>query len=163
MAASRQTWAFCRDGALPFSSFFRVISVKFGYSLPFRAIWGCAGLSVVLGLLCLIATAAANALFSLLIIGSNVAYIVPIFCRVVWGNGIFVAGPFYTGRASKPIAYLAVIFLIFGVVSIESGPRLCLSLTTIMARFSPCSQTVVLLQMVWVPSPQCTTAADLYV
>ena len=116
VASSRQTWAFCRDGALPFSAFFRKITVKVGYSLPFRAIWGCVGLAIVLGLLCLIATAAANALFSLLIIGNNVAYLVPVFCRVVWGGKNFTPGPFYTGKLSKPIAWFAVVFLIFGVL-----------------------------------------------
>ena len=34
VAASRQTWAFSRDGALPFSSFFRPISQKFVYPAP---------------------------------------------------------------------------------------------------------------------------------
>ncbi|MCJ1303207.1 GABA-specific high-affinity permease [Hypocenomyce scalaris] len=116
VACSRQSWAFSRDGALPFSSFFRVISVKFGFRLPFRAIWGVVGLAGALGLLCLIAAAASNALFSLLIIGNNVAYIIPVFCRAMWGDKNFVPGAFYTGRASKPIAWFAVVFLIFGVL-----------------------------------------------
>ncbi len=85
VACSRQSWTFCRDGALPFSSYFRVVTMKLGYLLPFRAICGSVGLSAILGLLCLIGPAAANALFSLLIIGNNVAYIVPILCRAVWG------------------------------------------------------------------------------
>lgn len=68
VAASRQTWAFSRDGALPFSSFFRPISQRFGY-IPLRAIWGCVFLAAVLGLLSLIAPAAAQALFSLSIAG----------------------------------------------------------------------------------------------
>jgi len=116
VACSRQSWAFCRDGALPFSSFFRVISVKFGYRLPFRTIWGVVGLSAVLGLLCLIATAAANALFSLLIMGNNVSYLIPIFSRAMWGDDKLVPGAFYTGRASKPIAWFAILFLLFGAI-----------------------------------------------
>lgn len=68
VAASRQTWAFSRDGALPFSSFFRPISQRFGY-IPLRAIWGCVFLAAVLGLLSLIAPAAAQALFSLAVAG----------------------------------------------------------------------------------------------
>lgn len=47
VASSRQTWAFSRDGALPFSTFFRKISVKFGY-IPLRAVWGCGFLAAVL-------------------------------------------------------------------------------------------------------------------
>jgi amino acid transporter len=116
VAASRQTWAFSRDGALPFSSFFRPISKRMGY-IPLRTVWGCVFLAAVLGLLCLIAPAAAAALFSLAVAGNNLAWGLPIFCRVVWGQNKFVPGPFYTGdRFSKPIAWVAIIFLIFGII-----------------------------------------------
>jgi amino acid transporter len=116
VACSRQSWAFCRDGALPFSSFFRVVDVHFGWRVPTRTIRGSVLLAAVMGLLCLIATAAANALFSLLIIGNNMAYIVPILCRAVWGRDKFVPGRFYTGKASLPIAWFAIFFLLFGLV-----------------------------------------------
>jgi amino acid transporter len=115
VAASRQSWAFSRDGALPFSTFFRPISKKLGY-IPFRAVWGCVFLALVLGLLCLIAPAAASALFSLAVAGNNVAWGTPIFCRLVWGGDKFKPGPFYTGKLSKPIGWVAIVFLIFGIV-----------------------------------------------
>ena len=115
VAASRQTWAFSRDGALPFSNFFRPISQRFGY-IPLRAIWGCVFLAAVLGLLCLIAPAAAQALFSLSIAGNDVAWGVPIFARIVWGQRKFKPGPFYTGdRFSVLIAWAAIAFLVFGI------------------------------------------------
>jgi amino acid transporter len=115
VAASRQAWAFSRDGALPFSSFFRPISKKFGY-IPFRVIWGCVFLALVLGLLCLIAPAAASALFSLAVAGNNLAWGTPILCRLIWGQHKFVPGPFYTGdRFSVPIAWTAIVFLVFGI------------------------------------------------
>ena len=115
VAASRQAWAFSRDGALPFSRFFRPISQRFGY-IPLRTIWGCVFLAAILGLLCLIAPAAAQALFSLAVAGNNLAWGVPIFARVVWGQKKFKPGPFYTGdRFSIPIAWSAIIFLIFGI------------------------------------------------
>ncbi|KAL9078174.1 MAG: hypothetical protein Q9157_002897 [Trypethelium eluteriae] len=115
VAASRQSWAFSRDGALPFSTFFRPISKTFGY-IPLRAVWGCVFLAAILGLLCLIATAAAQALFSLAVAGNNLAWGVPIFCRVVWGQEKFKPGPFYTGKLSVPIAWTAIVFLVFGIV-----------------------------------------------
>ncbi|KAK5738443.1 GABA-specific high-affinity permease [Elasticomyces elasticus] len=115
VAASRQTWAFSRDGALPFSGYFRKINTKLGH-IPFRAIWGCVGLGAVLGLLSLIAPAAAQALFSLAVAGNNVAWGTPIFCRLVWGQHKFKPGPFYTGRFSIPLGWTAVVFLIFGVI-----------------------------------------------
>ncbi|KAI9842676.1 MAG: GABA-specific high-affinity permease [Sclerophora amabilis] len=116
VAASRQSWAFSRDGALPFSSFFRPISKTFGF-IPLRTIWGCVGLALVLGLLTLIAPAAASALFSLAIAGNNVAWGTPIFCRVMWGQAKFKPGPFYTGkRLSTPIAWIAVVYLVFATI-----------------------------------------------
>ncbi len=125
VAASRQTWAFSRDGALPFSSFFRKISQRMGY-IPFRCVWGCVLLAAVLGLLCLIAPAAAAALFSLAVAGNNLAWGLPIFCRVVWGQHKFVPGPFYTGdKASPIIAWTAITFLTFGIILAmfpSSGP-----------------------------------------
>jgi amino acid transporter len=116
VAVSRQSWAFSRDGALPFSSFFRPISVRFGY-IPLRTIWGCVFLAVILGLLCLIAPAAAQALFSLAVAGNNLAWGTPILCRIIWGQKKFKPGPFYTGdRFSTPIAWAAIIFLVFGIL-----------------------------------------------
>ncbi|MDI1487743.1 MAG: GABA-specific high-affinity permease [Ramalina farinacea] len=116
VAASRQTWAFSRDGALPFSSFFRPISQRFGY-IPLRAVWGCVLFTAVLGLLSLIAEAAAQALFSLAVAGNNLAWGIPIFARLVWGEKKFKPGPFYTGdRFSRPIAWTAIVFLVFGIV-----------------------------------------------
>ena len=116
VAASRQAWAFSRDGALPFSKFFRPISQTFGY-IPLRTVWGVVFLTAVLGLLSLIAPAAAQALFSLAVAGNNFAWIIPIMSRVVWGQKKFKPGPFYTGdRMSVPIAWAAIIFLVFGIL-----------------------------------------------
>lgn len=66
--------------------------------------------------MCLIASAAASALFSLAVAGNNLAWGLPIFARVVWGNSRFTPGAFYTGAFSKPIAWFSVIFLTFGIV-----------------------------------------------
>lgn len=115
VAASRQSWAFSRDGALPFSGYFRHISKTFGY-IPLRTTIGCAFLAAILGLLCLIAPAAASALFSLAVAGNNVAWGLPIFARIVWGQKKFVPGPFYTGRFSVPLGWLAIMFLCFGIM-----------------------------------------------
>ncbi|RMZ77174.1 hypothetical protein DV737_g4509, partial [Chaetothyriales sp. CBS 132003] len=115
VAASRQSWAFSRDGALPFSKFFRPISKTFGY-IPLRTTIGCAILAALLGLLCLIASAAASALFSLAVAGNNLAWGVPIFSRLVWGQDKFTPGPFYTGRFSNILGWTAIVFLVFGII-----------------------------------------------
>lgn len=78
--------------------------------------WGAVFVAIVLGLLCLIAPAAASALFSLAVAGNNLAWGVPILARAVWGRDKFTPGPFYTGRFSLPIAWAAIAFLTFGIV-----------------------------------------------
>lgn len=114
VAASRQAWAFSRDGALPFSRFFRHVSKRIQYQ-PVRMICGLVVVSIMLGLLCLINSAAANALFSLFVASNYLSWGTPIFCRLVWGEHRFTPGEFYTGRLSRPIAWVAVVYLIFGV------------------------------------------------
>lgn len=83
-----------------------------------RTIWGVAFVTIVIGLLTLIDSAAANALFSLAVAGNDLAWGVPIFCRLMWGDktGRFRPGEFYTGIFSKPIAITAVLYLLFAIV-----------------------------------------------
>ncbi|PYH72794.1 putative GABA permease (Uga4) [Aspergillus vadensis CBS 113365] len=114
-AASRQAWAFSRDGALPFSNYFRHVSRRIRYQ-PVRAICGLVAVSIVFGLLCLINSVAANALFSLFVASNYVAWATPILCRLIWGNERFTPGEFYTGFMSRPIAIIAVLWLAFGLM-----------------------------------------------
>ncbi|KAL4761301.1 putative GABA permease [Aspergillus foveolatus] len=115
VAASRQSWAFSRDGALPFSSFFRHVSKRIRYQ-PVRMVWGVVAAAITIGLLCLINAAASNALFSLAVAGNDLAWLMPILCRLVWGEERFHPGVFYTGRLSKPIAVTAVVYLSFAIL-----------------------------------------------
>ncbi|KAL7940184.1 amino acid transporter [Trichoderma barbatum] len=115
VAASRQTWAFSRDGALPFSSFLRQISKTFGYQ-PLRTVWATCITAIIIGMLSLINNAAANALFSLAAAGNNVAWAIPILCRILWGREKFRPGPFYTGRFSVAIAIAALVYLTFATI-----------------------------------------------
>ncbi|OAX79992.1 hypothetical protein ACJ72_05681 [Emergomyces africanus] len=117
VAASRQSWAFARDGAIPFSSFFRTLETRVRFRFqPIRTVWGCAFSAIMLGLICLIHPTAANALFSLGSSGNALAWAIPILCRIAWGQHKFKPGPFYTGRYfSKPIAMVALLYLTFEI------------------------------------------------
>ncbi|PWY75471.1 amino acid transporter [Aspergillus heteromorphus CBS 117.55] len=115
VAASRQAWAFSRDGALPFSRYFRHVSRRVRYQ-PVRAICGLVVVCIIFGLLCLINSVAANALFSLFVASNYVAWGTPILCRLIWGKERFRPGEFYTGFMSRPIAVVAVLWLAFGLV-----------------------------------------------
>ncbi|SPB48914.1 unnamed protein product [Aspergillus niger] len=112
---SRQSWAFSRDGALPFSNFFRHVSKRVRYQ-PVRMVCFVVLISVILGLLCLIDEAASSALFSLAVAGNDLAWMVPILSRLVWGKERFHPGEFYTGWFSKPIAITAVVYLAYVIV-----------------------------------------------
>ncbi|KAJ5512781.1 hypothetical protein N7463_002333, partial [Penicillium fimorum] len=126
LAASRQSWAFSRDNALPLSSFFRKVSQrKFMRYQPVRMVCGVAIAAVLIGLLCLIDEAASNALFSLAVAGNDLAWLTPILARLIWGGDRFIPGEFYTGKyLSKPIGWVAVIYMVFVIVlsMIPSGP-----------------------------------------
>ncbi|PLB40453.1 putative GABA permease (Uga4) [Aspergillus candidus] len=113
-AMSRQAWAFARDGALPFSGYFRHVSRRVRFQ-PVRAIVGLVAVCIVFGLLCLINSVAAQALFSLFVASNYVAWGTPILCRLVW-NRRFQPGEFSTGRLSRPIAVVAVAWLAFGLL-----------------------------------------------
>ncbi|KAE8155055.1 amino acid/polyamine transporter I [Aspergillus avenaceus] len=115
VAASRQVWAFSRDGALPFSSYLRHVSKRVRYQ-PVRAIVGLVAVCIIFGLLCLINSVAANALFSLFVASNYVAWGTPILCRIIWGKTRFHPGEFYTGILSRPIAIVAVTWLVFGLI-----------------------------------------------
>lgn len=79
--------------------------------------WASCIVAVILGLLSLINNAAANALFSLAAAGNNVAWAIPILCRILWGQEKFRPGPFYTGkRLSVVIAVVALIYLAFATI-----------------------------------------------
>ncbi|RAL10070.1 putative GABA permease [Aspergillus homomorphus CBS 101889] len=122
VAASRQSWAFSRDGALPLSSFFRHVSKRIRFQ-PIRMVSAVVVIAVLLGLLCLIDNAAASALFSLAVAGNDLAWMVPILARLGWGRDRFHPGEFYTGRLSTPIAVTAIVYLAFAFVLSMSPPR----------------------------------------
>ncbi|KAL6238447.1 hypothetical protein BDW75DRAFT_201366 [Aspergillus navahoensis] len=116
VAASRQVFAFSRDHALPFSPVLRKITSLNGSPQPINAIIFLGGICVIFGLLALINSVAANALFSLFVASNYVAWGTPILCRLIWSKR-FVPGEFYTGpRISGIVAGIAVAWLGFGLV-----------------------------------------------
>ncbi|KAL1700553.1 amino acid permease-domain-containing protein [Schizophyllum commune] len=108
LAASRQTFAFSRDGALPFSNWLYRMNDFTG--TPVNTVWFVAFLSLLLGLLAFAGDQAINAVFSLSVIALYIAYIIPIVARFT-GDNDFKPGPFSLGRWSFPISFLAVAFM----------------------------------------------------
>ncbi|GAA89867.1 GABA permease [Aspergillus luchuensis IFO 4308] len=113
VAASRQSWAFSRDGALPFSSFFRHVSKRVRYQ-PVRMVCFVVLVSVILGLLCLIDEAASSALFSLAVAGNDLAWMVPILSRLVWAQDmnytIVINGSLWLGAMVYYVVYARKVY-----------------------------------------------------
>jgi len=80
---------------------------------PVNTVWYSATGAATLGLLAFAGPSATNALFSLSVVGNNIAYSIPIAARFIHSRDTFVPGPFYTGRWSFPNAVISVIFMAF--------------------------------------------------
>ncbi|KAG2050419.1 amino acid transporter [Suillus hirtellus] len=113
LVGSRQTFAFARDGALPFSQYLYQIN---GYTrTPVNTVWFDATLALAIGLLAFAGTQAIDAVFTIAVTASYVSYITPIATRFVFKND-FKPGPFHLGRLSFPIATIAVSWMIFMII-----------------------------------------------
>ncbi|KAF8961614.1 amino acid/polyamine transporter I [Flammula alnicola] len=110
LAASRQTFAFSRDKALPFSGWlYRMNSYT---ETPVNTVWFDAILAIALGLLVFAGNQAINAVFALSVTGLYYAYSVPIAVRFI-GDNDFKPGPFNLGIFSLPVGVIAVLFMGF--------------------------------------------------
>ncbi|EGN92829.1 hypothetical protein SERLA73DRAFT_127192 [Serpula lacrymans var. lacrymans S7.3] len=109
-ASSRQTWAFARDGALPFSSYLYRINPYTG--TPVHCVWFSAFCAFLLCLLAFAGTAAIGAVFTLGVVSQYIAYSIPITARVLYGKQ-FKPGRFNLGAYSRPVAIIAVVWMTF--------------------------------------------------
>lgn len=116
-AMSRQIWAFSRDNGLPFSFWIRRVNQKL--SVPINAVWTGGCTAIVVGLLCLIGTTAAEALFSLSVAGNYFSWTTPVLLSITTGKSKFRPGPFYLGKFwSAIINWFAVAFAAFVITMV---------------------------------------------
>ncbi|ODQ57851.1 hypothetical protein WICANDRAFT_85051 [Wickerhamomyces anomalus NRRL Y-366-8] len=117
-AISRQVWAFARDDGLPFSGFIKVVNKRL--QVPIRSIIFSSIVALILGLLCLIGTTAANALFSLSIMGNYMSWVAPQILRFCCPKSAnFEPGKFYLGKIWSPIVnWISIIFQLFIIVMV---------------------------------------------
>jgi amino acid transporter len=108
-ANSRMSYAFSRDNALPGSAIWSKVNPRTG--TPTNSIWFCVFWSIVLASPVLFNTTAYLAVTSIAVIGLYIAYVVPVFLRLV--NPEFAVGPWNLGRWSKPIGWTAVAWVAF--------------------------------------------------
>lgn len=113
LAASRQTFAFARDGALPLSSILYRINSFTG--TPVNTVWFVVVMAALLGLLAFAGAGAIDAIFTMSITALYVAYAIPIFSRFAFDNN-FKPGPFNLGFFSLPIGITAIAFMAFMII-----------------------------------------------
>jgi amino acid transporter len=110
-AASREMFAFSRDGGFPFSTHLQVLSK---WKVPVRCVVACGFISVIIGLLMLANFTAISAVFNIAIIAMYCGYIAPIVSRLVWRD--LTPGVFYLGRFSIINSIIAVLWMVFIIV-----------------------------------------------
>ncbi|MFF2650190.1 amino acid permease [Streptomyces sp. NPDC058045] len=112
-AASRMVFAFSRDNALPGSSLWRRVSSR--TQTPVPAVWLSVGVACVLALPSLYSATAYGAVTAINVIGITPAYAIPVFLRLRAGDR-FQKGPWHLGRWSRPVGWIAVVWVAFVTV-----------------------------------------------
>ncbi|MEV6551028.1 amino acid permease [Streptomyces sp. NPDC051597] len=109
---TRQIFAFSRDGAMPGSRWWHSVSLR--TRTPVKAVWLAAACSLVLIIPGWWSHTAFTAIVSVNVVGLYLAYGVPIFLRLRLDD--FQPGPWNLGRWGKPVAAVAVAWIVLSSV-----------------------------------------------
>jgi amino acid transporter len=109
-ANSRMIYAFARDGAVPGSRIWHRINKR--TRTPTNSVWLAVVCAFVLTVPALFNTTAYVAVTSIAAVGLYVAYVIPVFLRVLKGDR-FDRGPWHLGRWGRPIGIVATIWVVF--------------------------------------------------
>ncbi|KAL0917773.1 hypothetical protein M5K25_012860 [Dendrobium thyrsiflorum] len=110
-SAARVVYALSRDQGVPFSSLWRKIHPK--HKVPSNAVWLCAAICILIGLPILKVNVVFTAITSICTVGWVGGYSIPIFARMIMAEKNFNPGPFYLGRASRPICLVAFLWICY--------------------------------------------------
>ncbi|MDQ0994240.1 amino acid permease [Streptomyces sp. V3I7] len=107
-AASRMVFAFSRDNALPGSALWRRVSAR--TRTPVAAVWLSVVVAGLLALPSLYSATAYGAVTAINVIGITPAYAIPVLLRLRAGSR-FRPGPWSLGRWSRPVGWIAVVWV----------------------------------------------------
>lgn len=107
-ANSRMIYAFSRDGAIPGSRIWHRLNRR---RIPVNAVLLAGGAAFVLGIPVLWNTVAFLAIVSVSVVAIYIAYVLPTFTRLLSKD--FKPGPWNLGRWSKPVGWIAVVWVAF--------------------------------------------------
>ncbi|MGW1890033.1 amino acid permease [Streptomyces sp. NPDC002004] len=111
---ARQIFAFSRDGAMPGSRWWHTVSSR--TRTPVNAVWLAAACSVLLVVPGWWSHTAFTAIVSVNVVGLYLAYAVPVFLRLRLSDAEFERGPWHLGRWSKPVAAVAVVWIVLSSI-----------------------------------------------
>ncbi|HET6503425.1 MAG TPA: amino acid permease [Amycolatopsis sp.] len=108
-ANSRMIYAFARDGAIPGSKLWHSINKR--TRTPTNSVWFAAVGAFILAVPYLWSATAYAAVTSIATVGLYVAYVIPVFLRVLKGAA-FQKGPWHLGRWGRPIGIIATVWVV---------------------------------------------------
>ena len=114
-AASRATWSFARDKAIPLQSFWSKVNHNLG-DVPLNAYLLSLVVQLLLALIFLGSTAAFNAFVGVAVICLGASYAMPIAISVANGRKDIKDAPFSLGRWGYALNVFAVLWMAFEIV-----------------------------------------------
>lgn len=114
-AASRATWAFARDKAIPFHVHFAKISSHIS-DVPVNALFLSTGIQVLLGLIYLGSSTAFNAFVGVAVMCLGASYAMPVAISLANGRKDVRDAPFSLGKAGHVVNGIAVLWIMFAMV-----------------------------------------------
>ncbi|KAI9471838.1 MAG: amino acid permease-domain-containing protein [Benjaminiella poitrasii] len=110
VGSSRQTYAFARDGAMPFSKWLAKLTSS---RVPANAVWFNIAFAAILGIPYLFSEVAFETIVSINTISANLSYFVPIWLRITMARKRFQKGPFHLGKWSILCGIISCAWIIF--------------------------------------------------
>ncbi|EIW60115.1 amino acid transporter [Trametes versicolor FP-101664 SS1] len=114
-AASRATWSFARDKAIPFYSTFAKVDSRFS-ELPLNAFLLCMGVEALLGLIFLGSSAAFNAFVGVEVMCLGASYAIPIIVLLAGGRKGVAGAPYPLGNWGWFINVMAILWVALEMV-----------------------------------------------
>lgn len=119
-AASRSTWSFARDKAIPFHTVFARISHQSdkddGSDVPLNAHLLSTTIQLLLGLIFLGSTAAFNAFIGVAVICLGASYAMPIAISLWYGRKEMADAPYALGRWGLPLNIISLLWVCFEII-----------------------------------------------
>ncbi|OJT09134.1 Polyamine transporter TPO5 [Trametes pubescens] len=114
-AASRATWSFARDKAIPFYSTFAKVDSRFS-ELPLNAFLLCIGVEALLGLIFLGSSAAFNAFVGVEVMCLGASYAIPVIVLLAGGRKGVAGAPYPLGSWGWLINVMAILWVALEMV-----------------------------------------------